>query len=413
MPDFALKFSIELTEGNVKILERLLDFLFIRVPLGLKKRVVLNAGKTSSAPLGKLLLYYKTDSLFSSRLVKKSSHTNDFEILLMVDCFTKMGFEVDLVDRLASKKDLQSIQGLHYEIFISNLAGNSAPLQNYIQSIVTYKKLVAYVMGPEPILSSQLVQKRHDEFFTRTGYKPIVRRLVKGDPIELKERFAPVHSFISNGKNFSIESYQKNFPTKPVYRVPSSISEAIVPPESIFRNKKPQRFLYFGGNGCICKGLDLVLEAFDGLEGVELDVCAPSTESDFWDYYNPLLKRNPHIRYHGFIEVGGEQFVKITSEASFNVFASSSEGCATSVLTAMRMGCIPIVSYESDVDVTGFGFQLENSTSNEIRKVVLQLRSLGSQQVRAMSQNTYLASLEYTQWTFQHTLRLAISEILR
>lgn len=397
----------------MKVARKVLDFLFIRIPLAFKRKVVLNAGNTKSATLGRLLLYYKTDSLFSKRLVKQSSHTNDFEILLMIDCFSKMGFEVDLVDRLAGKKHLKSIEGRHYQVFVSNLAGNSAPLQSYIQSIVTFEKLVAYVMGPEPILSSELVQKRHDEFFARTGFKPVVRRLVKGDPQELESRFSAVHAFISNGKNFSIDSYTQKFPSKAIYRVPSSISESISTPLAVFSQKSPQQFLYFGGNGCICKGLDLVLEAFDGLDGVQLDVCAPSGESDFWEYYGPLLQRNPQIRYHGFVEVGSDLFVNVTSKAAFNVFASSSEGCATSVLTAMRMGCIPIVSYESDVDVSGFGFQLENCSPSEIRRVIVEASKLTPAQVQARSRNTYLASLEYTQWTFQHTLRSALADILR
>lgn len=397
----------------MKQLEKILDFIFIRVPLALKKKVLLNAGKVKNAPMGRLLLYYKTDSFFSSRLVRKSSHTNDFEILLMVDCFSKMGFEVDVVDRLASKQDLEAIKGRHYTVFISNLAGNSAPLQSHIQSIVTFDKLVAYVMGPEPVLSSFLVQRRHDEFFERTKHKPVVRRLVKGDETELNSRFSAVDAFISNGKNFSVQSYLKKYPSIPVHRVPSSISESIVPPQDLFKRKKANRFLYFGGNGCICKGLDLVLEAFDGLEGVELDVCAPPAEDDFWSYYKPLLSRNPHIRYHGFIEVGGEKFVQLTTEASFNVFASSSEGCATSVLTAMRMGCIPIVSHESDVDVTGFGFELVNSSVVEIRDLIVKLKELKKDELAKKSVDTYLASLEYTQWTFQHTLRSSIVNVLR
>ncbi len=106
----------------------------------------------------------------------------------------------------------------------------------------------------------------------------------------------------------------------------------------------------------ICKGLDLVLEAFDGLTGVELHIGGPAGENEFWSFYAPLLKRNPHIFYHGFVVVGGALFNKITEDAAFAIFPGSAEGATTSVLTVMARGLVPFVTYETGIDSEDFGF---------------------------------------------------------
>jgi hypothetical protein len=143
------------------------------------------------------------------------------------------------------------------------------------------------------------------------------------------------------GNEFNVETFSSH--QIPMCRINPSTSPILNFELSLLESKSSNSFIYFGGNGLICKGLDLVLEAFDGLKGVTLDVCCPSNELDFWSYYKPLLERNSHIRFHGFVQVGGREFSEITAKAAFNIFPGSAEGCATSVVTCMRRGVIPVL----------------------------------------------------------------------
>jgi hypothetical protein len=180
----------------------------------------------------------------------------------------------------------------------------------------------------------------------------------------------------------------------------------------MLKRKSAKSFLYIGGNGLICKGLDLVLEAFDGLSHLTLDVCGPEGEADFWGFYRPLMERNPQIRFHGFVDVTGPVFKNITSRTAFNIFPSCSEGCATSVVTAMRRGVIPVVTPESGVDVYDFGYELQNATVEGVRDVVMNLCEMPQSEMKRRILDTYLESSRYSMDGFKDSMLRALLNTL-
>lgn len=385
----------------------LLDFLLIKVPVSFRKRVVRNANNVKEYDK-KVLLYYKSDPLFSKRLVSKSIHTNNIEILHMLDVFSELGISVDLVDRQAIWDDIEELSSENYDLFVSNCAGNSCPFHAEIISRFKVKKVIAYAMGPDPVLSNRLVHERHKNFELRAGVKPIVRRAICIDEKVLDARFQQSDAIIVNGDTFSFDSY-KRF-AKPIYYVPSTISKKVFSFKVNLNKKEANSFLYFGGSGLICKGLDIVLEAFDGLSGVKLNICGPPDEGDFWDYYGPLLKRNPHIHYHGFVEVGSETFFKIVEESTFNIFPSCSEGCATSVLTAMGVGVVPVVNYESGVNVKEFGVRIPSNAVSPrgLREIVESLRNTSKSEVGKLVLGAVEAAQEYSETSFKDAFKDAM-----
>ena len=125
-----------------------------------------------------------------------------------------------------------------------------------------------------------------------------------------KRRFEQIDTIFYIGNRFSAETYAPY--QLPMHRIYPSTSPKLRLDYRVLKEKNRTSFLYFGGDGLICKGLDLVLEAFDGLDGVTLDICCPDSEMDFWEYYKPLLERNPHICFHGFVQVDSDKFTEIT-----------------------------------------------------------------------------------------------------
>ena len=390
------------------IIDKILDFLLIRVLLKFKKKVVIDVFNKQDVLYKRALLYYKTDCLFSKRLLENSPHTNDFEIIQIINTLDKLDFIVDFIDRSAVLSQIEFLRGFQYKLIISNCGGNSSPLHSEISNSFQYEHLLAYAMGPEPILSIQLVKQRHLEFEQRTGVIPVVRRLVNGSASELESRFEKSSAIIVNSRTFSFESYKKY--NKPIYYVPSIVNEDIVFNQKSINSKS---FLYFGGNGLICKGLDIVLEAFDGMSDLELHVCGPDTEEDFWGYYQPLLNRNPQIKYHGFVKVGSDKFYNIMNKVTFNVFTSAAEGLATSVLTTMRMGVIPVINYESGVPIDGFGYSIseEQSKPKELRKLLVDLSQVNNNKLERKSILTHKASMEFCQDNFKNRLIDAIQQL--
>lgn len=390
--------------------EKLINILLVKVPIRFfKKSVVTIAPRINSSPARRVFLYFKTDPYFSRYLVRKYSHPNNAEILVMVEVLNNLGFVVDVVDRDVVETELEVLFSREYDFYIANAAGNSAPLHELILRKLNFKSFLVFASGPEPTTNNRLTLARHAAFDLRCGFKSVPRRIVEGGPFE--HRFVGAAGIFYVGNAFSRATYQHL--RVPLFRVRPSTSPDIKYDDEALHRKSAGSFLYFGGNGLICKGLDLVLEAFDALEGVTLDVCAPLGEVDFWEYYRPLLSRNSNIHLRGFVPVGSRMFSEITNRATYVIFPGSSEGCATSVVTCMRRGLIPVVTKETGVDVGSFGYEIQEASVSAIRTLVKNLSELDVEQRVRRGKETYNASCEYTIQNFESDFEVGIRTMLR
>lgn len=389
----------------MRSLDEFLDFILIKIPIRLfKKNVILGLGGGRRECVKRAFIYFKTDPFFSTRLCKSFAHTNNAEIVDIVKVFNRLGFVVDLVDRDAGWHEIEALLVNQYDIYLANAAGNSSPLHLEINARINADFRILFAAGPEPDAANRLVEARHNEFDRRSGKISRRRRLIEGG--ELTRRFERMDAIFFVGNRFSQETYARH--CLPAFRIYPSTSPKVHFDAVDLDIKRSTNFMYFGGNGLICKGLDLVLEAFDGLKGVKLDICGPDGEIDFWMHYKPLLARNPHIRFHGFVHVGSEKFSAITEAAAFQVFPGSSEGCATSVVTCMRRGVIPVTTYETGVDMGEFGILIDDVDVESIRALIIQLKDIDAVDMRRRVVDTYLASMEYTPERFVHSFETAL-----
>lgn len=392
------------------MLSEFIHKIVVSLPLRLmKKRVVCSDRKKNSSVQGNVLIYYKTDPIFSKRLSKAYRHTNNAEILEMVYLLNEKGFNVCIIDRDASLEEIRSVLDREYMLYIANAAGNSAPYHIHIMNEVNACHKIIYAAGPEPTVSNELVAQRHLDFEKRNGWKPIWRRMVKGGNFE--ERFKGASAIIYFGNKFNESTFSKF--KIPLFPITPSTEPNLEKPLPRFEYAEPKNFLYFGGSGLICKGLDLVLEAFDGLHNLNLDVCCEMVEKDFWDYYRPLLARNPQIKIQGFVNVSSQKFRSITDRAGFNIFPGSAEACATSVVTCMRRGVVPLITRETGVDVDGFGFQLDKVSIKEIRATVLKLSQMSKSELKERKQKTLEVSRKYKMEVFLKRLEFALEAVIR
>ncbi len=377
-----------------------------------KRNVVRDALKydgSSQDSGGRVLLYYKTDPLFSEKLRATYRHTNDSEIIEIIRIFHQLGFSVDVVDREASWADIKPLLKNAYTVYLANAAGNSAPLHVDISREIDAQCRVYYAAGPEPGYSNELVHRRHAEFDERTRTTCVRRRILRDSNFDA--RLLGMDAIFYMGNEFSGSTFRR-VSSIPMFRLLPSTSPVLAMDLGMLKKKSAKSFLYLGGNGLICKGLDLVLEAFDGLSHLTLDVCGPENETDFWVYYRPLMERNPQIKFHGFVDVTGPSFKNITSRTAFNIFPSCSEGCATSVVTAMRHGVIPVVTPESGVDVGDFGYELQKATVEGVRDVAMNLCEMPQSEMKRRILDTYLESSRYSMDGFKDSMLRALLNTL-
>jgi glycosyltransferase involved in cell wall biosynthesis len=141
---------------------------------------------------------------------------------------------------------------------------------------------------------------------------------------------------------------------------------------------KPQRksgrgrtFLYMSSIGVLRRGLDIAIEAFEGLDA-ELLICSPYVgEQWFFDYYAPVFARCPNIRFCGYVDMGSELFQELVRKADFGLLPSCSEGEAGSALTMMTMGLLPVITDNTGFpDVDRYGYLIRDATVEGLRALV-------------------------------------------
>jgi len=140
------------------------------------------------------------------------------------------------------------------------------------------------------------------------------------------------------------------------------------------------------------KGLDLLLEVFSELPDYQLTVCGPvddPAERAFREAYRRELYETQNIRTVGWVDVNSQQFIDITSNCAALIYPSCSEGQAGSVITCLQAGVIPLVSYESGVDVEDFGMVLSECSRDAIKDTLGRLAAMPHQQLQEMSDKAY------------------------
>ncbi len=356
----------------------------------------------------RVLLYYKTEPLYNRELVNSYEHTNNWEIIEIVRILNAYGFVVDVVDRALNNFEPEN----KYDLFIGLGAGNSGKYFVKYGASLTKAVKVLYAAGPEPKLSDCLVRERYDNFNSRHGLNAPYMRII--DQVNFTEflKYTDYILVIGESGSFCYKSYQdcgkeiKSF-------LPSS-SPNLGFRSSWINTRKRNRFLCFAGNGLICKGVDILIEAFRELPEMELVICGPKEEALF-EAYERELSGQGNINYEGFVKVNSERFNRLCSECAYVILNSSSEGCATSVITCMRCGFVPIVNYECGIETGNFGFMIDNITGlvPGTIDVVRRASSIADEEYSNRVFKTLMDSFKYTQGNFSATIEKALLEIIQ
>jgi hypothetical protein len=375
----------------------------------LRPKVVRNYRKYCRRKIGHALLYYKTDPFVASFVAREYTHTNNWEILEMTRILNRLGFWVDVYGREITSKDVEQIKD-KYDIFIGIGAGNSGKHYADIAQKLSRAKKILLALGPEPQKSNELIKERYDYFFKRHPKASVtVRRMIT--EVDMEEAARHTDAFFLGGSTFTKDTYAKF--RKPFYKFYCSSSPEIEASYDQFLRRDRRKFVYFGGNGNIVKGLDIVIDAFLGLPELELYICAPDWEKDFNQVYRESLKNAKNIHFLGFIRVAGKTFNKITSESGSVIFLSCSEGAANSVVACMKRGLVPIVNYASGIDdVEKFGILVDEVSVENVRKMALEASQMSEEAFLQKSLLSYFRSFEYSQARFSENFERALLEVL-
>jgi glycosyltransferase involved in cell wall biosynthesis len=219
-----------------------------------------------------------------------------------------------------------------------------------------------------------------------------------------------------------------SYAKKPIFHIPVPTCKTYPWPEDKDYDACRKNFLWFGSHGLVHKGLDLVLDAFADMPEYHLTVCGPLQSKDalagsipssvveeqgFVKAYHKELYETPNIHTAGWVSIQSQEFAEITDNCMGIIYPSCAEGGGASVITCLQAGLIPVVSYESSVDVGDFGVILKDSSIDEIRRSIKEVSSLPAEELKQRSRKAWdFARANHTIEKYAEEHEKAIKKIL-
>jgi len=327
-----------------------------------------------------------------------TSHTNKWECWQIANTWLKYGYNVDIIDwdnnAFLPKKE--------YSIFI-DIHSNMERLAPILGGDC---KKILHITGAHWKFQNSAEMRRLSNLKSRRGIELKPRRQVTPS---LGIEYADCATILGNAFTQSTFAYSG----KPLYPIPLSTTVQFPYYEKDFTKIK-KNFLWFGSSGMVHKGLDLVLDAFSELPDFNLTVCGPvNQEPDFKKAYFKELYRSKNIRTLGFIDVRGAKFLEVIRNTNALIYPSCSEGQAGSVVTCLHAGLIPIVSYESGVNVDDFGIILNKCNVEEVVEAIEILLQKPTEELQRMSKSAWLyARTHHTQEKFAECYDAFVNHII-
>lgn len=214
------------------------------------------------------------------------------------------------------------------------------------------------------------------------------------------------------GNDFTTDTFK--YANKPMYRIPISSPSVYPYPDKKDFEAVRKRFLWFGGSALVLKGLDLVLDAFAQMPEYHLTVCGPvSNDKEFEQAFYKELYETPNIHTYGWIDVSSPDFIEVTNNCLGLVYPSVSEGQSGAVISCLQASLIPILSYESGVDVHDFGVIFDNLSVDEIKAKVRSISNLLVEDLKLMSRQAWeYARANHTKEKFAQVYRNVVEQII-
>jgi glycosyltransferase involved in cell wall biosynthesis len=356
--------------------------------------------KPENMSRGNVLLSYIIEPfLLKAGEPVSNDHTHDWESLQIGKTFLELGYSVDVIDYRNNK----FIPEKDYSFFVAART-NFERISQYLNK--NCMKIV-HLDTSHWLYNNHASYERSLAMQIRKGATVRSQRIVESN---LAIEYADCATILGN--DFTISTYQ--YAKKPVFRIPISTCAVYPWPEEKDFNACRKNFLWFGSGGLIHKGLDLVLDVFAQLPDYHVTICGPiQNEEDFVKTFYKELYQTSNIHAHGWVNVNSEEFIKIMNNCIGLIYPSSAEGQCGAVIACMHGGLIPVISYESGVDVGDFGVILRDCSIDQIKNTIQIISHLPVEKLKGMALKTWeFARAHHTRERFAEEYRKVITKII-
>jgi hypothetical protein len=334
------------------------------------------------------------------------THTNFVEVLEIAKIFNSLNYIVDVVD--------YNYEGyLDYKKY-DIVFGFGEPLVNSFNFITKKNiKRIYYGTGMHISVQNHNSLKRIEDVKNKKGNWIID----SGRVVEKawSQQTTLVDAMIVMGNEEVKKSYQRYF-DREIYMIDPSFYKVLNFSEIVnsknYDNAK-NNYLWFGSNGLIHKGLDLLLEGFKFFPDLHLHVCGPiDAESNFQKTYYNELYNTPNIHTYGFVKMDSAIFKELLLKCAFVIYPSCSEGGSPAVITICgNGGLIPILTKETTLDVDDFGVIIDSCDIDSVKKSIADSQNFSSDKIKTLSKIVGKKMNKYSLNNFAEQFKKYIEQI--
>jgi glycosyltransferase involved in cell wall biosynthesis len=357
--------------------------------------------KVNGGARGNVLVSYANQGLIMMRrgLPVPTSHEQYWKTIAMAQTFLDLGFNVDVIHT----QNQRFIPWKRYDVIVDTRF-NLQRLNPYLDRDCIK---ILHCDTAHIVFHNAAEMNRTLNLQERKGVTIPPNRFERPN---LGPEFA---DYITTcGNEFTMRTYR--YAKKPVYGLPITVEARWPSPKEKEFDECRKQFLWFASRGMVHKGLDLVLDAFVGLPEYRLTIVGPvEEEPEFVRLYRNELYHLPNIKLQGWMHKESADFKKLLDSSIAHVFTSCSESGAACVLETMGAGLIPIVNYESSVDVEDFGVLLKSASIDDIRDGVRTIANMPAVELQRRSMRAWeKVRTTYTREKFADSYMALMKRIL-
>lgn len=346
----------------------------------------------------KKLAFVYREKVFLDRFnINDIRHVNILHQYQMLNTFLKLGYCIDIY---RCDVHTPSLLKKNYYDLILGFGENYLSLCQLNPSALK----VLFVTENAPWIVKENFSKRIEYYKERHGKIPftITRMQFYNDEMF---KISDI-GIIMNGK-YNYSSMQEVFSKS--YKI--SVNALFNPnvnylPKKDF-SKIRNNFLWFGSNGLIHKGLDILIDAFRQIPECTLNVYG-APEKEF-----KAFKITKNIIFHKSINVYSDDFIKnVINNNSFTLSLSCSEAMMSGIATCMVHGIIPITTIETGFDDFSDGIIFKSFKTEDVVQKIKTVSKYDKDFLYSLSQKTFDYSRnEYSLQNFSKRFEIIMSDI--
>ncbi|MDD4192534.1 MAG: glycosyltransferase [Mangrovibacterium sp.] len=301
-------------------------------------------------------------------------HSNRAELFLILQYFIARKYEIDLIS--SESFDYKLLDPVRYDVIF----GFGEPFRYAVKNNAGKNAAhILYLTESSPPFSLQKEKERIDYFYQRHRKRIKISR--SGLYFRSGDLTLP-HFCLLTGGAHTKSTYR---PFMDPARIHCIDPTALINDRYRFREraiaKTRKRFVWFGSNSFVHRGLDVIIDAFRLLPDCELLICGYYRDDE--KNLKRLIGQARHIRLMGVMDVQSNDFLELTESCSFVISASCSEGMSTSLLTCMKHALIPVATVETGVEhLDELGYLLPGFKVEQLIRSIQQIKAQADDQIR-------------------------------